>query len=240
MARRRMVRDRRTVIGAGTAAMAAALLLSTLASAAGAAANPSLAQAKKYLLVLSDMPKGWTPEKNTGGSGSGSSGLPGGSQLAACIGVPASVVNDNSPSTSSPYYQNKDQSLEVQDSITVYRSSSYAHTQFAAMNNAKTPSCVAAYMNGPGKSAITAQGEKGETVGTATVTALDPHVYGAGVTGIVMNIPITFQGVTVATQIISVNAIKGKIGQSITYNSYGPTFPHSLAKHLTSVALSRL
>jgi hypothetical protein len=83
-------------------------------------------------------------------------------------------------------------------------------------------------------------GNKAESIGTITVTPLDPHLYGPGVAGVVMSLPIAYQGVTVNTQLISVNATKGRLGQSITYNSYGLPFPASLAKHLTSVALGRL
>ena len=220
---------------------ATGLLLCTMTAPAGASTSSSVAQAKKHLLVIADLPQGWKAEKGTGGSGGGSGGLPGGSQLAACIGVPASVIGDDSSERRPvPYYQNKDQSLEVQDTVTVFPSASYAHTEIAAMGNAKTPGCVAAYMNGPGKSAIEAQGNKGETIGTITVTPLDPHVYGPGVAGVVINLPVTYQGVTVSTELVSVNATKGRLGQSITYNSYGPPFPASLAKHLTSVALGRL
>jgi hypothetical protein len=230
----------RMLVGTGAAAIATGLLLSTTTAPVGASTSSSVAQAKKHLLVIADLPKGWTTEKGTGGSGGGSGGLPGGSQLAACIGVPASVIGDNSPSATGPYFQNKDQSLEVQDTVTVFPSASYARTEVAAMGNAKTPGCVAAYMNGPGKSAIESQGNKGETIGTITVTPLDPHVYGTGVAGVVMSLPVTYQGVTVNTQLVSVNAAKGRLGQSITYNSYGLPFPASLAKHLTAVALGRI
>ncbi len=240
MVGRRSGDGERRLTRTGAGAIATGLLLWTMTTPVGASTSSSVAQAKKHMLVIADLPKGWKAEKGTGGSGGGSGGLPGGSQLAACIGVPASVIGDNSPSATGPYYQNKDRSLEVQDTVTVFPSASYAHTEIAAMGNAKTPGCVAAYMNGPGKSAIEAQGNKGETIGTITVTPLDPHVYGPGVAGVVMSLPVTYQGVTVSTQLISVNATKGRLGQSITYNAYGPPFPASLAKHLTSVALGRL
>jgi hypothetical protein len=226
------------VIGAGVTAVG--LFLSAAGAPAGAGTSPSVAQAKKHLLVLSDLPRGWTVEKGTGGSGGGSGGLPGGSQLAACIGVPASVVDDNSPSSTGPYYQSKDRSLEVQDSVTVFPSASYARNEIAAMTDPKTPGCVAAYMNGPGKSSFEAQGSKGETLGTVTVTPPDPKVYGPGVVGVVMSLPLTVNGVTVPTQVISVNAVRGRLGQSITYDSYGLNIPASLAKHLDSIALGRL
>ncbi len=225
--------------GIGVAAIAMGLFLSAVGVLAGAVTSSSVAQARKHQLVLSDLPKGWSAEKGTSGSG-GSAGLPGESQLAACIGVPASVVNDNFPNSTGPYYQNKGQSLEVQDSVSVFPSASSARTDLAAIANPKTPSCVAAYMNGPGKSSFESQLGKGETVGTVTVTPLDPKAYGPGVVGVVMSLPITDQGVIVPTQIVSVNAIKGRLGQSITYNSYGLPFPSSLTKHLDSIALGRL
>ena len=226
--------------GIGAGVIAVGLFLSAAGVPAGASTSSSVAQAKKHLLVLSDLPRGWTVEKGTAGSGGGSGGLPGGSQLAACIGVPASVINDDSPSSTGPYYQSKDQSLEVQDTVSVFPSASYARTELAAMADPKTPACVAAYMDGPGKSSIEAQMGKGATVGTATATPLDPKVYGPGVVGVVMSLPITVKGVIVPTQIISVNAVRGRLGQSITYDTYGLPFPGSLAKHLDSIALGRL
>jgi hypothetical protein len=228
--------------GIGVGVIGVGLFLSGTFAAAGASTSSNLAQAKKHLLVLSDMPRGWTTEKGTGGSGGsgGSGALPGGSQIAACIGVPTSLVNDNSPTSTGPYYQNKAQSLEVQDSVAVFPSTSRAQSELAAVGNPKTPGCLTSFMNGPGKSSIEAQSGKGSTIGAITVTPLDPKVYGAGVVGFVMNMPVTYQGVTVPTRIVSVNAVKGRLGQSITYNSYGNPFPTSLAEHLDSVALGRL
>jgi hypothetical protein len=223
----------------GVGVIAVGLFVSGAAAPAGAGTSSSLAQAKKHLLVLSDMPRGWTVEKGSGGSG-GSGAFPGGSQLAGCIGVPASVVNDNSPTSDGPYYQNKDQSLEVQDNVSEFPSTSHGRIELAALANPKTPGCVASFMNGAGKSAMEAQSGKGETIGAVTVTPLDPKVFGSGVAGFVVSLPVTYQGVTVATRIISVNAVKGRFGQSITYNSYGNPFPTSLIKHLDSVALGRL
>jgi hypothetical protein len=238
MAGRGWRRAGRLVGGVSLGVMAVGLVLSAGVTPAGAGTSSSVAQAKKHLLVLADLPKGWTVEKGSADSGGGS--LPGGSQLAACIGVPASVIDDNSPEADGPYYQNKDQSLEVQDSISVFPSTAYAKAQLSAMGNAKTPGCVAAYLNGAGKSLFEPKDSEDGTVGTITVTPLNTRAFGPGVVGIVMNVPITDQGVSLTTQIISVNAIKGRLGQSITYNSYGLPFPSSLSKHLDSVALGRL
>jgi len=225
----------------GAVLVVGGLSLSLLGAPAWAGTSPSVAQAKTHLLVLADLPRGWAAEKGTGGSGGGSAGgLPGGSQLAACIGVPASIVDDNSPSADGPYYQNKDQSLEVQDSITVYPSAAFARKELGAMANAKTPACVATYMNGSGKSLFEGKGDKGATVGTVTVAPLTAQAFGPNVVGIVMTVPITYQGLSVSTEIVSVNAIRGRLAQSITYDAYGASFPASLATHLDSVALGRL
>ena len=62
----------------------------------------------------------------------------------------------------------------------------------APWGNAKTPARVATYMNGAGTSPFAGKGSKGATVGTVTVA------------------PVTSQGFT---QVISVNAIKGRLGR---------------------------
>lgn len=51
--------------------------------------NAAMAKAKKALLTLSDMPKGWTSSK----SSANNSPFPGAAQLANCIGVPTSVIS---------------------------------------------------------------------------------------------------------------------------------------------------
>src|ERR1700733_5194790 len=92
-----------------TVLLAVGLTLGTQVAGAGASTSSSKAQAKKMLLVLSDMPKGWKKEKGSGGSGSNN--FPGATQLASCIGVPASLITSNPPEVDSPYYENKSGSL---------------------------------------------------------------------------------------------------------------------------------
>jgi hypothetical protein len=84
------------------AVLAAMLAVGAQFSWAGASPASDRAQAKKLLLVLSDMPQGWHTEKGSGGSGSGN--LPGASQLAACIGVPVSLLTAHPPEADGPYY----------------------------------------------------------------------------------------------------------------------------------------
>ncbi|HVB91337.1 MAG TPA: hypothetical protein VND70_04480 [Acidimicrobiales bacterium] len=59
---------------AGAMIIASGLLLTVVAGGAGASTSSQKAQAKKALLVLADMPKGWTSAKSTGG---GTNNFPG-------------------------------------------------------------------------------------------------------------------------------------------------------------------
>jgi hypothetical protein len=218
--------------------LAAGLALGTQVTGAGASTASNKAQAKKLLLVLADMPKGWKKEKGSGGSGSSS--LPGATLLASCIGVPSSLISSNPPEVDSPYYENQSGSLEVQDSVSIFPSAKDASEEFDALANTKTPACMTTLMNGAFKSQIIGSAGKGATVGTITVTRADTAGLAPGSTGLVMSLPITDQGISVDASLTAVYYIKGKLGQQIDFNSYGPVFPTSLAKSLTAAALHRL
>jgi hypothetical protein len=219
--------------------LALVLTLGTQVAGAGASsASSDKAQAKKLLLTLSDMPKGWKKEK--GSVGGGSSNFPGATELASCVGVPANLISSNPPEADSPYFENKSGSLEVQDSVSVFPSAKAAQSDYDALANAKTPACMTTLMNGAFKAQILASAGKGATLGTITVTRADPADFANGSTGLVMSLPISEQGVSLTAVITAVYYIKGKFGQEVDFNSYGPAFPTSLAQSLTATALHRL
>jgi hypothetical protein len=218
--------------------LAAGLALGTQVTGAGASTASNKAQAKKLLLVLADMPKGWKKEKGSGGSGSSS--LPGATLLASCIGVPSTLISSNPPEVDSPYYENKSGSLEVQDSVSVFPSAKAAASAYNALANAKTPACMTTLMNGSFKAQILGSAGKGATLGTITVTRADPADFAPSSTGLVMSLPISDQGVSLTAILTVVYYIKGKLGQQIDFDAYGPTFPTSLAETLSATALHRL
>jgi hypothetical protein len=218
--------------------LALCLTVGTQVAGAGASAASSKAQAKKLLLVLADMPKNWKKEKGNGGNGSSS--LPGATQLAGCIGVPASLVTANPPQAESPYYENKSGLLEVQDSVSVFPSAKAAESAYNALANAKTPACMTTLMNGSFKAQILGSAGKGATLGTITVSRADPADFAPGSTGLVVSLPISDQGVSLTAILTVVYYIKGKLGQQIDFDAYGPTFPTSLAESLSATALHRL
>jgi hypothetical protein len=219
------------------AVLTAALVVGGSGSWAGASPASDRAQAKKLLLVLSDLPTGWHTEKGSAGNGSGN--FPGASQLAGCIGVPASATTPP-PQADGPYFENKGGTLEVQDNVSVFPSAGAAQAALAATANAKTPGCMSTIMNGAFKSKIAASAGKGTKLGTITVTRADPADFGPGTTGVVMTVPFTAKGSSYTTKIAAVYAIKGKFGQQIEFYSYGTSFPASIARPLTATAVHRL
>jgi hypothetical protein len=215
------------------------LLCGLTATPAGASSSSKVAQAKKLLLVLSDMPKGWSKQK--GSNNNGSNSFPGAKQLAACIGVPASLIESNPPTAYSPTYQNKGDTQEVQDSVAVFSSAKVAKAQLAAIANAKTPACFAILMNSATfRKEMQASAGKGATVGTISVTAIDAADFPKGSAGFVLTLPVTEEGISLKAHFIVVYAVKGAFGQQVEFNSYGPAFPASIATSLTSVAVHRL
>src|ERR1700734_1726243 len=110
---------------AGSFLVVAPLGLLTVGAGAitGSGKAPSLAQARKDLLVLSDMPAGWTSTKNPNANDNSSLGN---KQLAHCIGVSSSLIAENPPSVYSPQFQNSDGTLTVADSVAVFPSAKNA------------------------------------------------------------------------------------------------------------------
>jgi hypothetical protein len=216
---------------------AVGLCVGLAAMSAGASTASQKAAAKRTLLAVADMPKGWTREK---GSVSGESGYPGTSQLTNCIGDTSKLITNQPPEVDSPFFQNKAETQEVQDSVAIFSSAAVARAEFDAIANAKTPGCEAIYANGSYKTKLEASTGSGTKVGTITVSARVPGYFGRDTSSFTMSVPVTSQGTTFAVRITSVYFIKGDFGQQITMNSYGTTPDVALLKHLTAVAQHRL
>jgi hypothetical protein len=232
--RRRILRAG-NVIAVGL--LAAALLGATQTGGAGASTASNKAQAKKYLLTLSDMPTGWKAEKGSANNGSGS--FPGAAQLASCIGVPSKLINSNPPEVDSPYFENKSGSLEVQDSVSIFGSAKVAKAELSSMANSNTPSCMTTLMNGAFKAKLSGS-SNGAKVGTIAVTRLAPETFRSGASGLVVSIPVTDQGVSLTAVVELVYYVKGKFGHQLSFNSYGSPFPAATANSLASIAFNRL
>ena len=129
------------VVGAATAGGLAGLAgvvgLCGVAGAAGIGATPAqTAQAKKALLVPSDLPAGWTSSASTTVSGAGFTGAP---RLAHCIGVPANLIKVQPPQVNSLQFSDKGGSEQVQNTISIFPSSSYAREEYRGRSQPQDP-----------------------------------------------------------------------------------------------------
>ncbi len=188
------------------------------------------------LLVLGDMPAGWTKSKHTN---NGNSNV-GAQQLARCIGVASKLISENPPSVNSPEFQDKQGALTVDDNVTVFPSAKNAAAEYATVTNPKTPSCMTALASGPLKTKLFGKSPKGTSYGTPLVSATAPGAFGPTAGGFSLSVPVSTHGVTVNVTVTQLFSVKGRLGQQVTFTSIGVPFSIPLEQHLTSVAVGRL
>lgn len=219
----------------------------TTAGKAGAALQASAgneqAQAKKDLLVKSDMPKGWTTAKNTDAGSLGlGTGVPAADdQLASCLDVPQGVIEASPPVVSSPEFDSPgNQFYAVSDQVLVFNGSADAREQVAAYSSAKTPACLQTEAEGPYKNKILGSIPKGVTLGAIKVTSADPAVIGPHAGGIDVRLSVTDHGVTVPLTFSEIVLANGRLLQQVTFVSYVRPFPVAVEEHLMAVLADRL
>jgi hypothetical protein len=220
----------------------AALVTATTATIAGtagasesASTKAAVANAKTKLIVLKDLPKSWTSNK----SSSGNSTIPGAGQLAACLGVPTSVINDNPPSANSPEFDSANQLMSVTDSIAVSPSKQSAQADYNSLANAKTPGCLTTVLNGVTKASLASEFGSGASIGTIDVTRSPRTEFAGHSANFTAFLPVTVQEQTLNVQLTIVDYLKGAANETVTLTSIGSPFPTTLAKHLTTLAVNR-
>lgn len=226
-------RGRAGPVAAAGVSVALALALSLAVGAAGAANAMALAQAKTHLLKLSDMPKGWTSQKNTNGSGGK---FPGQDKLATCIGVPTSTITLNPPSVNSPEFDNSATTQTLTENIAVFSSSRVGQKEYAAIASPKTPGCYAQILNGPIKRQLQAGFGTGAVLGKITAA----RASAASAVGFTIRFTVKLSGRTLPLALTSLFALHGTEGMQLQFTGIGTSFPTSVENQLTSVALGRL
>jgi hypothetical protein len=223
-----------------TATLVACCLLAAPAGANSGTGGPTAAQralAKKALLVLSDLPKGWT-RSSSGGGGGGS--FPGASQLAKCLGVPTSIITGSAPSENSPLFTSPSQNVSVSDSVSIDPSAAYAKEDFNALANPKSPRCLTAALNGPARSELENGAPQGVTLGSVQVTRIAAADLGPHTANFAAFFPVTSQGTVINAEILVVDFAKGNLEQTVTFTAFDGTVPQSISHHLTTLADGRL
>ncbi len=230
---------RRAALGGAVLAVAGLVFGAAAAGSASAAQSSGLVNAKKALLVKSDFPSGWTSQGSVTTSGSSTSSFPGENQLAACLGVPQKVVNVNTPSATSPTFQNSGGTQFVQDNVSVFRSTKQANQQYGAISNSKVPACLTSLFQGPAKSELAGAAGSGVTLGKATVTAVSPSALVPHSSGFTVSFTATSQGTSLPSAVTVVTMVRGTLGSQLSLTSVGTPISSSTTRHLASVAYGR-
>ncbi len=237
---------RRRLALAGAALFLAAVAVgigTATASAAGTAASglADLAPAKKALVVGADLPAGWSGQGSVTTSRSNSGSFPGEDQLAACLGVSTSLLGLNTPSVSSPSFQDRAGTGIVQDNVTVFRSAKSAAASYRAIASPKVPSCLTAVFRTPAaKAQLQGSAGSGVTFGSITVTPAPSSILVPHSSGFTVSFVVSEQGVTAHTRVVVVSMVRGRLGNQVTFTSVGTGgVPASLERHLVSVAYGR-
>ena len=217
------------------------LVLVLLASSAGAATSAQtraeLAQAKKSLLVLSDMPKSWTASKSSGSN----SPTPDAAQLASCLGVPLKEVNATPPTVSSKSFNSKEDLETVQDSIEVFPTAKAAQADLAVASSPKTPACFTeAFNSADARSQLASAFGGNAAVGNLDVTRTPTSDYAPHTVNITIYFPVTSNGVAINLEIAEVGYVKGDEELQMILTSIQGPFSTSLSRRLTTLAVARL
>lgn len=219
----------------------AAASSSASAKAAQAKAKAEEAKAKRELLVRADFPAGWHGQGavTTTDSNGGSANFPGGSELAACLGISRHLLDLNTPTANGPTFQTKSGLDSLQDSVTIFPSTRVAHQAAAAFRGSKVPGCMTAAFAGPAKQSFQNAMGHGITVGTITVTLAKRALLTRHSTGLTLTFPATYQGVTLHTEVTFLSVFRGTSDNQLSLFSVRTPFPTSLARHLATVAYGK-
>jgi hypothetical protein len=212
-----------------------------------------MAEARRDLLNLSELPAGWTAQKgaaNSGNSGNsgggpgntGNSGAGGDAEagyellvhMASCSGIPQAQLDVNPPTVSGPTFQSNDQTAQVLDEVSVFGSTSQAQRFQALWSRPRVATCLAqALSNGSGHSLMALP--KDIKVGHSTGTVLGPSALQAGETGVVVVVPITYRGLTFKATIVLGDAARGRLNHLLWFSSELGPAPTALQTHLLSL-----
>jgi hypothetical protein len=205
-------------------------------TAASNAPKAEIATAKKALLVQSDMPKGW----KSSASSNNNPATPGAAQLAHCIGIPVSEINDMPPTAYSRDFNSADDLQSAYDNVSIFPSAKAARADMAADASAKTPGCLTTNFNGPSKKLLASSFGSGAVVGTIDVTRTPASYYAPHATNLTIYFPVTTQDETLNVESTEVTFVRGREEQTVTLVSVQTPFPTALARRLTTVADRRL
>jgi hypothetical protein len=219
----------RALVALVAAVVGPGLMTVGVAGVAGASESASTKAA------VAQATKEWTSSK----SSNNNSTIPGATELATCLGVPTSVINDNPPTANSPEFDSANQLMTVTDSIAVSPSLKSAKADYNSLANKKTPGCLSTVLNGVTKASLASEFGSGASIGTIDVTRSPNAEFAGHGANFTAFLPVTVQEQTLNVQLTIIDYLKGTENETVTLTSIESPFPTTLAKHLTTLAVDR-
>lgn len=212
--------------------------LSSSSRSGGGTALPAavVTHADHALTQLSDLPAGWT---SGAAAAAPSQTSPWSKQLASCAGVSKGLAAIKPTKFSGPNYASSDNTLAVEDAISVYPTAAEAHADFVAVSKPKTPRCMNSIGSQALRTSIQDEAGAGATVGAVSIAPLAAGTYEANETGYQVTIPLVSQGRQLTITSTEIDFVHGRYVQQLTFNGNGATFPPLLEVHLIRVAKAR-
>jgi hypothetical protein len=233
---------RRFALGGAVLTLAGiALGVAAGSASASVSGTTNLGPAKNALLVRADFPSGWSGQGKVTTSQSDNGKVPGSDQMASCLGVPKSLLDVNTPTVTSPDFQDKTGTLFVQDNVSVFPSARSGSRSYAAIASPKVPMCLNTLLQEPAARAqILGNTGSSVTVNAVTVTAVPHSILVPHSAGFTIAFDASEQGSTAHTSLTLVSMVRGTLGSQVTFTSVGQPLSTSLERHLVSVAYGRI
>ncbi len=225
----------------GTSPAAAAAASSPAASTpagsrSGTVSAVTAARGATSLLQLTDLPAGWT----SGQTPSAPTRIsPWSSELAGCIGIPSKVAAVAPTKVDSPDFTSADKVYAIEDTVSVFPSSSVAGAEYAAMADARTVSCMNKVAGPTLRSTMQKDAGSGTTVGTVSFTALPAGATADHLAGFTVSIPIARGGRLLMVTSTQVDFVDGVLVHQVTFNGNGTAFPAQLEEEVLTAAAAR-
>jgi hypothetical protein len=229
---------------AGVVAVAALALTACSSSSGGTPAATKatkaadLALARKGLVVVGDLPSGWTATGAVTSGGNSGNGVPT-SKIAACLGVAKSEINNSEPTENSPTF-NGPQGAAIDDEVEAFPNTAKAKVDFSTFSNAKTPGCVTTVL-GPLLRQSAQKGSPGTTVGTITATREPFAGVGDNSGEIELHVPISVSGTAPTTLSLDIDLVvitQGRLESTLSFDSQDAPLDQALV-HQTAAAAVR-
>jgi hypothetical protein len=194
-----------------------------------------LALAKRSLVVLGDLPSGWTASGEISSGGGSGSNVPL-AEIATCLGVPASEIQENEPTENSPTFNDPTKSASVDDQVEVFPSATAAGIDFSTFANPKAPKCVAGILATLVKQGT--QNNGGTKIGTITATRESFPDVGDHSGAIQLEVPVLPGDTSVFFTIAVIT--RGPLETTLALSSTGTPFSAAVAQQVAHAAVNHM